>query len=193
MLKTAPTASAISAVPRSGLRLRSTRGLDDGEVPLGGGQQLFALAGALGGEIGIAADHQPLAGILRRCDGRHVALIEQRQLQSAAVQQVLDRRPAQRGDPVQAGGSDVLADARLGDHTAIADQHDMLKAEALLELVDLRRQRHRIGGVAREHLDGDRTAVRGAEQAVDDLQAAPLAVTAVATFGQRTAASLHVA
>ena len=88
---------------------------------------------------------------------------------------------------------DVLGDARLGDHAAVADQHHMAEAEALLELVDLRRQRHRIAGVAVEHLDGDRATVRGAEQAVDDLQRALLAVTAVATFGQRTAASLHVA
>ena len=35
--------------------------------------------------------------------------------------------------------------------------------------------------------------VWGAEQAVDDLQGAPFAITAVATLGQRTAAALHVA
>ena len=69
----------------------------------------------------------------------------------------------------------------------------MTEAEALLELVDLRRQRRRIAGVALEHLDGDGATVRSAEQAVDDLQRALLAITAVSTFGQRTAASLHVA
>jgi hypothetical protein len=69
----------------------------------------------------------------------------------------------------------------------------MLKAKALLELVDLRCQRGRIAGVALKDLNGDRTAVGGTEQAVDDLQTAPLAITAVATFGQRTAASLQVA
>ena len=31
--------------------------LDAGKVTLSGGEQVFALAGALGGEIGIAADH----------------------------------------------------------------------------------------------------------------------------------------
>jgi hypothetical protein len=69
----------------------------------------------------------------------------------------------------------------------------MAEAEAPLELVDLRRQRRRIAGVALEHFDGDGTTVRGAEQAVNDLQRALLAVTAVATFGQRTAAPLHIA
>jgi hypothetical protein len=34
----------------------------------------------------------------------------------------------------------------------------MIKVEALLELVDLARQRHRIGGIAVKHLDGDRAA-----------------------------------
>src|SRR4051794_21912835 len=69
----------------------------------------------------------------------------------------------------------------------------MRETEALLELVDLWCQRRRIAGVAREHLDGDGTAVGGAEQAVDDLQHALLAITLVATLGQRTAASLEVA
>ena len=59
-----------------------------------------------------------------------------------------------------------------GDHAAIADQHDMLEREALLELVDLWRKRPRIAGVALEHLDGDRASVGGAQQAVDDLQLA---------------------
>ena len=62
-----------------------------------------------------------------------------------------------------------------------------------LSLSTWRRQRHRIGGVAVEHLDGDRAAVGGAEQAVDDLQRALPAVAAVATLGQRAAAAFHVA
>src|SRR5215210_7661209 len=168
-------------------------GLNGGDVLLGRGQQLFALAGALGGEIGIAADHQPLAGEVGGGDARHVALIEQRELQGAAVQQVLDRQSTQRGDPVQTCRFNVLGDACLGDHAVVADQHHVAEAKALLELVDLRRQRCRIAGVAVEDFDGNRTAVRGAEQAVDDLERALLAVTAVSPFGQRTAASLHVA
>jgi hypothetical protein len=52
-------------------------GLDAGEVALGGGQQVFALAGALGGEIRVAADHQPLGGEVGGGDAGHVALVEQ--------------------------------------------------------------------------------------------------------------------
>ena len=89
--------------------------------------------------------------------------------------------------------SSVMGDALCGDHAAVADQHDMVEVEALLQLLDLWRQRLRIAGVAVEHLDGDRAAVGRAEQAIDDLQRALPAITAVATLGQRTAASLHVA
>ena len=77
----------------------------------------------------------------------HVALIEQRELQRAALQQPLDRRRTQRRDPIETGRLDVLGDARLGDHAAVADQHHVIEMEALLELVDLCRQRHRIGGI----------------------------------------------
>ena len=89
--------------------------------------------------------------------------------------------------------ADVLGDARLGDHAAVADQDHMVEVEALLELLDLGRQGHRIGGVAVKHLDGDRAAVGGAEQAVDDLQRALPAVAAIAALGQRAAAPFHVA
>ncbi len=45
----------------------------------------------------------------------------------------------------------------------------MGQAEALLELVDQDGQRGRIAGAAREHLDRDRAAIGGAQQAVDNL------------------------
>jgi hypothetical protein len=109
------------------------------------------------------------------------------------VQQFLDRRRPECGDPVEAGGADILADARLGDHAAIADQHHMVEVEALLELGDLAGQRRRIGSVAVEHFDGDRATIRGAEQPVDDLQGPLAAVPAVAALGQRAAAAFHVA
>src|SRR4029450_10281047 len=105
--------------------------------------------------------------------------------------QGLDGGGAQGGNPVEASGTEILADTRLGDHAAVADQHHVLEAEALLELGDLGGQRGGIAGVALEHLDGDRAAVRGAEQAVGDLQLARLAVAAVAARGPRSAAALQ--
>jgi len=74
-----------------------------------------------------------------------------------------------------------------------ADRHDMVEPEALLELVDLRGQGFRIGGVAVKRFGGDRAAVRGAWQAVDDLQCAAAAAAAVAAPGQRAVAAFHVA
>jgi len=69
----------------------------------------------------------------------------------------------------------------------------MVEVEALLEFGDLGRERHGIGDVAIEHLDGDRTAVGRAEQAVGDLQRALAAVAAVAALGERAATPFHVA
>ena len=116
------------------LALAGHGGGDAGEVALGGGEQILALAGALGGERAVAADDQPLAGELGRGDAGHVAVIKQRHLQRAAVEQRLDRRGAQGGNPVEPGRFDVLGDPRLGDHAAVANQDDMVETEALLQL-----------------------------------------------------------
>ena len=69
----------------------------------------------------------------------------------------------------------------------------MVEAEALLELGDLVAERRGVAGRALEHLDGDRTAIGRAEQAIDDLQLALLAVAIVAELGERAAAAFHVA
>ena len=69
----------------------------------------------------------------------------------------------------------------------------MVEAEALFQLSHLAGQRGRIGGAAGEHLDRHRTTVAGAQQAVDDLPFAALAVPAVAELGKRTAAPFHIA
>ena len=61
----------------------------------------------------------------------------------------------------------------------------MVEAEALLEFFNLARERHRIGGIAVEHLDGDRAAVGGTEETINDLQRAFPAVAAVAALGER--------
>src|SRR3954469_2620212 len=55
--------------------------LDACEIALSGGEQFFTFAAALGGQIGIAADHQALVGESPRRDGSNVALIEKRELQ----------------------------------------------------------------------------------------------------------------
>ena len=139
-------------------------------------------------EIRVAAHDEPLARIIGRRDGGHVALVEQRHLQGSGVRQLPDRRRPQRRDPVEPRRGDLGVDARLRDHPAVADQHHMRQREALLDLVDLRGERARIGGIALEYLDRHRAAVRRAQQAVDDLQLALFAVAVVAALRQFAAA-----
>jgi hypothetical protein len=47
------------------------------------------------------AAHQPLAGVVGVGDLKQVVLIKQRQLQRPGLDQRLDLRGAQRGDPIQ--------------------------------------------------------------------------------------------
>ena len=167
-------------------------GRDGGEIVFGGGQKVQPFAGALAGEIAIAAHDEALARIVGRRNGRHVALIEQRHLQGPAFREHPDGGGAQRRDPVEAGRRDLGVEARLRDHPAVADQHHAREREAALDLVDLRTERARIGGVALEHFNRHRATVRSAQQAIDDLQLTLLAVAAVAEFGELTAAPLQV-
>ena len=145
------------------------------------------------GEVRVAADDQSFTRKIGRGDRGHVAIVEQRHLQDAASGESLNVGRAQRGDPIKPSGPQLFVDARLRDHAAIADQHDMLQAEALFELVDLRAERVGIGGIAFKHFDRHRTAVRRAQQAVNDLQLALLAVAIVAAFGQLAAAPFDIA
>ncbi len=120
-----------------------------------------------------------------------VALVEERGLQRSAGGQLPDRRRPQRADPLQPGRLHFLADARLGEHAAIAHQHHPREAEAPAQLVDLGAQGGGIGGVALEHLHRHRAALRVAQQPEHDLQLAALAVAGVAVMRQRAAAPLQ--
>ena len=82
--------------------------------------------------------------------------------------------------------------ACAGQHSAVADHDHALQVEALLQLVDLRRQHHRIGGIAFEHLDRYRAAVGGAHQADDNLRPVTAVVAAVAIPRQFAAASFEI-
>ncbi len=166
-------------------------GRDGGEFFFGGGQQLAAFAGALFGQHGVVAAHQPLAGKLRGADFEQVLLIEQRQLQRALLDQGLDLGGAQRADPVQLRGAHLVADAGVGEHAPIPDQTHPAQPEPVLELVDLGGQGFRVGGVALEHLDGDRDPGGGAQQPVDDLQPAFHPVSGVSDRPQRAGAALE--
>ena len=88
--QTSPTASPIAALPR--------------RVPCGdrcsisasarsvGGEQLLALAGALGGDERVAADDQALVRVVVGGDLGQVLLVEERELQVAVFHQLLHLR-----------------------------------------------------------------------------------------------------
>ena len=131
-------------------------------------------------------------GIVGVLELEQVALVEQVHLQGAVVQQAADLAALQRGDPAEAFGLQLL-DRSLRDHAAIADQHHVVQAELAAQLVGLRQQGRRVGGVALEHRDRHRTAAPVGQQSPVDLQLALLAVAVVAARGQRAVAALEVA
>ena len=182
----------MAAAPRSGWRLRATAAAMRASSRSVAASRSSRLR-ALGRECAVAADDQALAREIGRGNRRHVALVEQRHLQHAGLAQRLDRRGPQGADPIEPGRGEIGSDPRLGDEAAVPDQNHMIKTEAFFELGHLAGQRHRVCGAAREHLDGHGTAVRGAEQTVDDLQLASLAVTVVAELGQRAAPAFQIA
>src|SRR5437660_10330994 len=106
--------------------------------------------------------------------------------------ELLDRRSPHCGDPIEPRRAQRLLDARAGQQPAVADHHHALQLEALLQLVDLRRQRHRIGGIALEHLDCDRAAVGCAHQANDNLRPVATVVATVAMLRQFAAAPFEI-
>ncbi len=162
------------------------------QLLLGGGEQRLALAGALVGDLRVAADDQPLARIGVGGDLGQIRLVEQRQLQLAALDQRPHLRRPQRRDPVEA----VLlerGDVGLGDHAAVAADDDPLDPEAPLDPLQRRRERLVVVQRSVEDLDRDRPALRRAGQPVADLQLSLPAVARVAERRQRTLAALEVA
>ena len=174
-------------------------GDDGGEQLLGGGEQVLAGAGAVGGQHRVAAGDQPLAGEVGGGDLGEVLLIEQRHLQRAAVgHQLADGRGAQRGDPPVGCVRPLRPvlplvqgpDPGAGDHPPVADHDHLGQPELLPDHVRDFGEGAGVAGVAGEDPDRDRAAGRVGEQPVLDLQFAFLAVPGVAAGGQRAVPSL---
>ena len=160
---------------------------------LGGGQQFGPFARALFRQQRIEASNQTLAGKVRMGDLDQIRLVEEGHLQLTTGGQFLNLAGAQSRDPLDAaGGRQVLANACAGDHAAVADQHDIGKAEAFAQLFDLRGDRFGIARVALEDLHCHGTARGIREQAKNDLRFAGLIVAGVTEFGQRAVAPFEV-
>ncbi len=174
-------------------------GGDRGEQLLGGGQQLLPGAGAVGGQHGVAAGDEPLAGEIAGGDLRQVLLIEQGQLQRPVIgHQLPDRRGSQRGDP-PVGVRPLRAvlqqvqrpDAGAGDHAPVPDHDHPGQPELVPRHLHDLGERGGVAGAAGEHPDRDGAALGVGEQPVLDLQLALLAVAGVAAGRQRAAPALH--
>jgi hypothetical protein len=68
--------------------------LDRRKLALGRGEQVLALVSPGAGEIGVAADDEALARIIVGGDAGEVALVEQRELEGAGIEQGADLRRA---------------------------------------------------------------------------------------------------
>src|SRR3984893_11916406 len=133
---TAPIARPISALPRSGWRLRATAAAlraRSRSVAASRSARLRARSPA----------RAPLRQTMSRSPGNSGEVMPAMSRSSksdicgAAVEQRLDGRGAQSGNPVEPGRFEIFGDARLGDHAAVADQDDMVETEALLQLSNL--------------------------------------------------------
>ena len=68
--------------------------LDGNEITLGCRQEILAFAVAGDSEIGVAADDEAFVRIVRGGDAGEIALVEQRELESAGIEQGADLRGA---------------------------------------------------------------------------------------------------
>ena len=102
---------------------------------------------------------------------------------AGARRQVIQSEPRRR---------EIVADARRGDHAAIADHHQPADREAVLHLLDLRAQRRSDRPCCRRTPRSQPAGPRAAQQAVDDLRPILAVVAAVAVARQRAAPPLEV-
>ncbi len=174
-------------------------GGDLGEDGFSGAQQLFAFLRPFLAKARIEAHQQPLAGKLGTDDFRHLVRLQFVDVKCSRdftvvwfFEQLADVGVAKRRDPIQCHRQQILADARRGNHAAVADQRYFLNVESLANLADLGGQSAGVGTVAGEHFNRHRTAVGGAQQAIDDLHLAAFAVSVVTECGKRATLSFDI-
>ena len=85
----------------------------------------------------------------------------------------------------------IRAAAGGGQHAPVPDQHHPGDPEPVLDLGHLAGHGHGVPGVAGKDLDGDRDALGGGQQAVDDLQPTPHPVLRVADGALRAGLALE--
>ena len=153
-------------------------------------KKILAFTGPLLLQARVEADHQPLAGerVMRHLrDGirNQFRGFQRRHVRLGRFEQLADIGGGEGRDPVDHRRLEILPDAAGGDHAAVPHQRHLVEAETVPDLVHLCGQRRRTGGIPGEHLHRDRTAIRGAEQAIDDLSFPLLPVAVIAELRER--------
>ena len=167
-------------------------GVDGGQVGFGGGQQLVAFAGPFGGERRVAAGDEPLAGIVGVGDLGQVVFVEQAtaagRRSSARARMAGARSEVIQPSPPTALSASMRALVIIPRSPTSTTSVSPKRSRTVGRGGD---EGGRIGGVAGEDLDRDRAAFGVAGEPVFDLVLAGLAVTGVATGGERAAVSFH--
>ena len=140
------------------------------ELGLGRGRAATRAFRPLLGQERVLAGDEALFGVVGVGDLEQVLFVEQAELDGALSGQGLDLGSTQCSDEAELGGDDIVPEAGLGEHPPVADDTDVRDAEALTQLFHLGGHCLWVAGIALEHLDGDRDAIFGREQPVDDLQ-----------------------
>ena len=89
-------------------------------------------------------------------------------------------------------GWQVFANARAGNHAAVANQHHIGEAEPLAQFIDLGSDGLGVGGIAGKYFDSHRASGSVGEQTKDDLRRAGFVVPRVTKFSQRTVTPFKV-
>ena len=158
-------------------------------------EQIIAFALSLGGQGGVAADHEALAGkVFFGGDFGKIALVKEFGLQLSGVGQLADLTRTQGANPAVAVGVLLpeFVDAGVGEHAAVADEDDAFEPEAFAQGLDLTGD---CGGITRgagEDFDGHRAALTVAKQADVDLALASLLVAVVPELCERAGGAFVV-
>ncbi|MEZ6118310.1 MAG: hypothetical protein R3C28_17320 [Pirellulaceae bacterium] len=142
----------------------------------------------------IATDNQSLVGKMFRCHLGQILCVEQRHLDRAGCAQLANSLGTQGGNPVQTiDTSQVFVDPSRRDHAAITNENEPVDAETFTSRRDDLSECRRVGRVAREDFNRNRTTFRITQQTVHDLRAIATMIATVTMFNQRTLSSRVIA
>ncbi len=167
-------------------------GLDLAQVGLGQRQQFVALALAFLSQQRVFAHHQPFAGIIRTGDLSHVACIEQRNCSVPVCASCWIAGPRRAVIQSSPAGRNACSIRALVSMPRSPTSTTWRSRKRLLQLGDLRRYRSRVGGIAFEHLDRNRTTISATQQADHQLRPVAATVPAVTVTSQGTTAALEI-